>query len=375
MWTLSTLLKHPVSDEAKCLVWARFAAPSFIADVEFLDRTPETDQAALREKAFIIRNSNLTWGFEKSFGCELPVEQWAPLQEALLRYPDVVQRYLDAEAYKGVGDSAAEEARRGSMSSVKGRAERVRPFAALQDVLYQGERHDAFAMLAARFPEAGGWLYGYVHLAKRLVARYQAASDADMALATLDLMARYTSEETLPRAMLLELYEQADPLRGPARFESISSSSSGDLVSSSKQADLSSVALEARTGEPFKLSDLHGQLVLLDFWSIGCGPCIEEIPDLNALAEAYEGTLVLVSVNSDLRYSSSQQQIQDFIEEYDIAYQVVLDTDEATLMERFGVQGWPARFLIDEQGVFLMEPTEKRTRLSLREVRQYLDRR
>ena len=36
MWTLSTLLKHPVSDEAKCLVWARFAAPSFIADVEFL---------------------------------------------------------------------------------------------------------------------------------------------------------------------------------------------------------------------------------------------------------------------------------------------------------------------------------------------------
>ena len=95
----------------------------------------------------------------------------------------------------------------------------------------------------------------------------------------------------------------------------------------------------------------------------------------NALAEAYEGTLVLVSVNSDLRYGASRQQIQDSIEEYGIAYQVGLDTDEATLMERFGVQGWPARFLIDEQGVFLMEPTEKRARLSLREVRQYLERR
>ena len=54
-----------------------------------------------------------------------------------------------------------------------------------------------------------------------------------------------------------------------------------------------------RNGGEHLLSELKGKYILLDFWSIGCGPCIQSIPYLAKLYEQCSERLVIVSISLD----------------------------------------------------------------------------
>jgi peroxiredoxin len=45
-------------------------------------------------------------------------------------------------------------------------------------------------------------------------------------------------------------------------------------------------------GKQIQLSKLKGQVIVLNFWSTGCAPCIEEMPQLNKLVKHYAGKKV-----------------------------------------------------------------------------------
>jgi thiol-disulfide isomerase/thioredoxin len=51
-------------------------------------------------------------------------------------------------------------------------------------------------------------------------------------------------------------------------------------------------------GDGLQLDELRGQWVLINYWATWCKPCIQEIPELNALAQQYPGVTVL-GVNFD----------------------------------------------------------------------------
>ncbi|MEZ4873337.1 MAG: TlpA disulfide reductase family protein [Bdellovibrionales bacterium] len=42
---------------------------------------------------------------------------------------------------------------------------------------------------------------------------------------------------------------------------------------------------ETIDGKPFKLSDLKGKVILLNFWASWCDPCVEEFPSMLKLLE------------------------------------------------------------------------------------------
>lgn len=47
------------------------------------------------------------------------------------------------------------------------------------------------------------------------------------------------------------------------------------------------------------MSELKGRYILLDFWSVACGPCRMAEPELKEIAEIYADQLALVGICTD----------------------------------------------------------------------------
>jgi thiol-disulfide isomerase/thioredoxin len=107
------------------------------------------------------------------------------------------------------------------------------------------------------------------------------------------------------------------------------------------------LALVDPDGRAVTLESLRGKVVILNFWASWCGPCIDELPVLNDLADsaAAHGKVIVLGVN----YKESAATIQKFAAEHAFRYSVVMDrTGDA-------FKGWtggvlPATILIDRGG-------------------------
>jgi thiol-disulfide isomerase/thioredoxin len=95
------------------------------------------------------------------------------------------------------------------------------------------------------------------------------------------------------------------------------------------------------------LAENKGKVVLVDLWATWCGPCIKELPHLQALSEKFgsEDFLMLGVVLE----SGEPEEIQAFITEKQVRYPQVLG-EEGT-KESFGpFLGYPTKYLIDREG-------------------------
>lgn len=52
-------------------------------------------------------------------------------------------------------------------------------------------------------------------------------------------------------------------------------------------------------GRIHNIAEFKGRYILLDFWSSGCGPCIESLPELEEIAGKYKDVLSVVSISID----------------------------------------------------------------------------
>lgn len=97
---------------------------------------------------------------------------------------------------------------------------------------------------------------------------------------------------------------------------------------------------------PVTLGNLHGKVVLLEFWATWCGPCIECIPHLNKLQSKYSGKkFQLLSLVEEGHLTMDQ-----FLKEKTINYPIGLESGS---LPDYGVAGIPETFVIDPAGKVL----------------------
>lgn len=111
-------------------------------------------------------------------------------------------------------------------------------------------------------------------------------------------------------------------------------------------------------GNTHTLSDYKGQVVFLNFWATWCGPCRNEMPDIQKLYEEYgenkEDVVILgianpktdaYPTNSDV----SAEEITDFLMENGYTYPTVMD-ETGEFFAKYGISAFPTTFMIDRDG-------------------------
>lgn len=108
-------------------------------------------------------------------------------------------------------------------------------------------------------------------------------------------------------------------------------------------------AAEKLDGTPIALTELRGQVVLLNIWATWCKPCREEIPALERLHQANAARgLVIAGVSIDVVDDTAR--IADFARALGATYPLWLDRDDRVSMV-FRSIGVPSTYLIDRAGV------------------------
>jgi thiol-disulfide isomerase/thioredoxin len=103
--------------------------------------------------------------------------------------------------------------------------------------------------------------------------------------------------------------------------------------------------------KPFKLSDLRGKVVLVDFWEYTCINCIRTFPFLRRWDTLYAPLgLVIVGVHTpEFAFAKDPARVADATRRFGFDFPVAVDSDYK-IWDAFHNEAWPADYLVDKDG-------------------------
>ncbi len=135
---------------------------------------------------------------------------------------------------------------------------------------------------------------------------------------------------------------------GNARFESLMEGEGGVPHYLGASLLAPDFTLPAQNGGQWTLSDHRGKVIVMNFWTVTCRPCIQEMPTIELLAEIVEpwGDVEVVAVSTDRSWAEVETIIPRTTR-----ITSLLDDDRGVVNGMFGTKLFPETWIIDADGV------------------------
>jgi len=106
------------------------------------------------------------------------------------------------------------------------------------------------------------------------------------------------------------------------------------------------IELKTLDGQPFRLEQLRGKVVLVNFWATWCEPCVEEMPSMQKLRQRLAGApFEIVAVN----HQEGEARIRSFLKKVPLDFPIVRDTD-GDVTRVWQTRIFPSSYLVDAEG-------------------------
>ncbi len=119
------------------------------------------------------------------------------------------------------------------------------------------------------------------------------------------------------------------------------------------------------------ISDFHGKITIINWWTTSCAPCVIEIPTLNEIKREYKNEDKLKFIAINISENDSPEKIQQFIKKNEFNFtQYKISSEMASKM---GVNGIPRTIIMDKTGKIIFDRVGYARNKSAKELKQEIE--
>jgi len=195
-------------------------------------------------------------------------------------------------------------------------------------------------------------------MAELLLNKFAESRKNNSSLKLLDALMTTTTSDNISRDTLLHWYIKVDSLNGQSLFNTaMSRIPKSSFIKTSKTITLPKPwNFITKSVDPEKIATT--KYYLLDVWYTSCGPCILEVPELNAFSAKFKDRtdVQFISINTDfINGNFDKRYVSERIKDLKIKFPVVYDDANSKIASGLSVKSFPEKFIIDSTGNIIVK--------------------